>query len=513
MCHRWFHAGEGWAWAADFPPAVRESLLRCLQQDVSELRKLGRKREYSVHGGSLLVRTKADPDCPDRLARSRSPVLITAVYVSGIQVKEIQEMEIASMLDEAENKSRRAEAPGAVSSWTVALPERLQAIRKQRTVNVMKKLVLITIFAACGIIAMAQNETVMGWFLRGKNAFDPNADQKDIRDWADASWKQMERWRMPLDRPEIGSKKGDSRSKAVNAFLRFLSLEHLSEASSSQAHDSKHIDGEYLRRLPKSAKEFNSTPEEVEVRSAMLSLLNDLGGKEESAKPPGNPASIISEIAVEMNFRTWYTSAARKVCFTGRFMPLQEEERNYVYRFCPSMSGGDVGGLNQKMYEIMTKEWGLDGLRDEDVRKRPWFIAGCFFEFLSQAAVEGLPEPAASRPADVATKQSESSLVATLRETLPKGSLLSRDGLRGDNPDRHIKDALRELAKKHIKVPTDGRDDRTILEDLQKRLKALAESTLEGRPDNSKSEVAVWYFQTLACRRPPSKPAPAGSGK
>ena len=492
ICHRWFRAGEDWAWSGGMSPALCQHILQQLQQEIYTLREIG-QRQYDVRGGVLLVRTSADPNCPDPLARSRSPVLITAVYVPGFRIKNIQVPEIVSMLTEAECACRMADMPGGDPNLKVGLPERLdRAIRKRR---IMKFSILTLALAATGSLVFAQSYP----YQIPKKILDPDADGKDIKGWADAAEKQMRKWKWDdPDDPKPASALGNTRSKIVNEFLKRLSV-----SKSSSARQCKHIDGEYISRLPDSAEEVNSNPEEILVRKLMLGLLGKLEAKQVPEMETRKPEEIISEIAGTMDFRKWYTSVARKTCFNGRDDPLPEDERNYVYRFCPPATGLDDGGICGSLYDVMINQWGVHGLCKDDLRKRPWFVAGCFFEFLSLAALEGVPSTAG---------QSESPMMAAVRKNLPKGCLISKDRLRGDNLDRLVKDTLRELAKK-LEVPTSGRDDRTILGAIQARLKDMADSALEGSAINSKSDPIVWYLERLACRGQTSPPARGGSEK
>jgi hypothetical protein len=504
ICHRWFSSGEGWAWSDGIAGSVRKKVLDVLRKNLPALREVSKEpRDYTVPGGTVVVRTMEDPECPDPLARSRHPVLVAAVFIPGARPKDVSRRDAEELFSKAEQACRGVVAPGGTSGLELHLPETLaNIIRRRRT---MKYIGLLAAFAVIvgGCIAFAQV---------GKQILRPEADEKDISAWASAAEEQLDRWGVEVEQPKAASAAGDTQSGAVSAFLALLCRNDQWEQL-----DSGHVDGEYLSRLPKSAFQLDRNPKESDVRSAMTGLLNDLGAKRAAKEEQREPKAVIADIAGRMDYRHWYTGDARTAAFNGRAQGLPEEQRRYIYRFCPTSTGLEDGGLCKALYQIMTSQWGVKGLCEDDLRQRPWFVAGCFFEFASLAAVsstETASQPTAAQSTGDSAKRTASAALQRLRKYLPEDSLLGRADLRRDNLDRPIKAAIRALARR-LDVPTSGRDDRTILQDVRVRLKQIAESALETASSEDLPESTRWYLERLACPgpAPTSKPVEKGTGE
>lgn len=91
ICHRWFSSGEGWAWSNSIAGPVRKKVLDVLRKDLPALREVSKEpRDYMVAGGTLLVSTVEDTECPDPLARSRHPVLVVAMFIPGARPKDVR---------------------------------------------------------------------------------------------------------------------------------------------------------------------------------------------------------------------------------------------------------------------------------------------------------------------------------------------------------------------------------------------------------------------------------------
>lgn len=504
ICHRWFSSGEGWAWSNSIAGPVRKKVLDVLRHDLPALREVSKEpRHYMVAGGTLLVSTVEDTECPDPLARSRHPVLVAAVFIPGARPKDVRRSDAEELFGKVEQVCRGVVAPGGASGLQLCLPETLtNIIRRRRT---MRYIGLLAAFAVIGggCIAFAQ----VGKILH------PEADEKNIGAWASASEAQLDRWGVEVEQPKAASVAGDTQSGAVNDFLKLLCRKDQWEQL-----DSEHPDGEFLCRLPKSAVELDRNPKESDVRSAMTNLLNHLGTKRPAKEEQREPEAVIADIARCMDYRDWYTGKARIAVFNGRVQCLPEEQRRYIYRFCPPSTGLEDGGLCKALYQIMTSQWGVKGLCEEDLRQRPWFVAGCFFEFASLAAIPTAEtpatQPAASQSTGDSAKRTDSAALQRLRKYLPRESLLDKADLRRDNLDRPLKAAIRALARQ-LDVPTSGRDDRTILEDVRVRLKQIAESALETASSENPPEPTRWYLERLTCPgpAPTSKPVDTGAGE
>jgi len=468
-----------------------------LQKNLSALRGVGQElRQYTISGGVVLVRTTSDPDCPDLLARARHPVLVTAVLVPKARCKDIRTTDAEFLLGQAERMARGVAAPGDAPGLEIDLPETLtKIIRRRRTMRFAGLVAAIAIVLG-GCIVLAQS---------GKKILHPEADERDISAWASAIETQMRRWGEEVKPPSAASIDGGTQSSAVNQFLKLLSRQEQWGRV-----DAGHLDGEYLCRLPHPAAQVERNPRESDVREAVTGVLRTVTASRAETKDARTPEEIVSDVARSIDYRNWHTSQVRKTSFAGKEECLPAAQRDYIYRFCPSVAGMEDGGLCKALYGIMTDKWGVRGLCEEDLRRRPWFVAACFFEFVSLGAV---PETlvATSQPAEGTVASSESRIMERLRKYLPQDSALPRADQRGDNLERPITDAIRSLAER-LDVPTAGRDASTILEDVRIRLKQIGESVLETTSAETPEHLR-WYLERLACRKPTTQPATTGSGR
>lgn len=515
VCHRWFSKGEAWASSDNLAPSTRQKVLDLLQKDLPLFRRVSKETpRYQVDGGVLLVRTSADPECPDMKARQREPVLITAVFVDAVRPRDLQAQDADLLLNQAERLCRCLSTPNEAKGLRLQIPMALSmGIRRRR---VMKNALLATLVAVVvgSCVAFAQmgdkvcefGRTLLSKALETKpTTTDITSGPKDISAWAVATHAQLRRWGIEVPPPQSASLGGDTKSTGINVFLKLLCRE-----GNLPPLQGKHMDVKYLERLPENAAQMGRSPDEEAVRVAMIRLLKVLAGAETPAEhtetaDKRSAETVVADIANRMDYRQWYSSQSRTTAFCGTAPELPEQSRKYVYRFCPSASGIEDGSLCAMLYDVLTKQWGVQGITEDDLRLRPWFVAGCFFEFVSLAATPAVsksdPLPGEPPPSAVVSLESDSAVLARLRRYLPADTLLPRDTLLRDNLDLPVKDALDRLARQ-LDIPTSGRDARTILEDVRIRLKQVAESMLEASRQDTLPDAMRWYLERLACRGP-----------
>ena len=515
ICHRWFKTGEGWAWADSWRDDDLKQARTLIQNDLASLRRPDQGARYRHRRGVLLVRTTNDLDCPDPLARPRHPVLITGVFVPNGRMSDCSPGDEESLLQEAETMCRRMDSPGTTSGLTLALPPGVtNAIRRRTAVRISGYLALMVIAMCGGVLAVSQGGGFEGFKEQAKEQASkifPNTNDKNIHDWAKAVNDRMRQWGVQEPAPQAASSDGDTQSKAINQFLALLARQ-----KAWGPLDGHHIDYAFLRRPPELAAKVENSPKEADVRSVMLDLLGSFS-VDAKDKLPGQatkqqgptPEDIVSAIATQTDYRVWYTGEQRELVFDGRSKPLDTSELDYLYRFCAPVAGINDGGLPKSLYDTMVGQWGVSGLTDEDLKRRPWFIVGSFFEFVSIHAASDRGASQKSAANETHDQQTASAAIERLRKHLPADSVVARNSLRDGNLELVIRNGLRELATM-LDVPTNGRDDRTILGDVKTRLKQVAESSLEAVPTKDMLPSTQWYLERLACRNPvPQKGAPS----
>jgi hypothetical protein len=491
ICHRWFVSGEGWAWADGWKETDLQEALGLLKADLGSLRRPGQRAFHQLRRGILVAHSIEDLDCPDPLARPRHPVLITGVFIAGARRKDCSPSDEDLLLGEADRACRKLDSSGCKSELSLALPAGMANVRRRR--NIVKIMCLFAVAAiACGVGGEALKEAVKG--TAATFGFAQEGGEKNIQPWALAVRGPLQRWGIQDLAPQAASVDGNTQAQAVNAFLALLARQQ-----DWGRLDDRHVDLEFLRRLPELPAKVERSPKEAAVRGVMLDLLKDFSPIESEKMEEQTPEEIIAAIARNMDYRAWYAGETRQVLFDGRSMPCGDREREYVLRFCVPAVGIEDGGLTQVLHEIMVSQWGVNGLTGEDLRRRPWFVVGCFFEFVAaNAAVDpvALRNP---RAEEAGPQRNSAAVLERLRKHLPAESVVSRGRLREDNLERVIRDGLRVLAM-NLDIPTSGRDDRSLLEDVRARLKQVAESTLEAVPEGDMATSTRWYLEHLACR-------------
>ncbi|RMH13538.1 MAG: hypothetical protein D6698_13880 [Gammaproteobacteria bacterium] len=458
---------------------------------VSEHREVSSKpRKYAVAGGTVVVRTVEDPECPDPLAKSRRPVIVVAAFIPGARDKDVRTSDVETLLTDAAKKCRGVDAPGSWPGLQLPLPENLKSINdvksSYRPLVVVVPVILLGLVFICFAIVIPKISSLKE-LLRGLPA-----NENNISEWASAAETQLEHWGIQDLPPES------------NAIKEFLALMARNEKWGQL--NGGHVDSEYLRRFPNPVKPLDRNPKESDVRKAMVRLLNNLEEMRETTEDSAEPKVIIEKIADAVDYRYWYTSDSRDTAFSGRAHHLSDEARSYIYRFCPSATGIENSGLCKALYHIMTDQWAIEGLCEDDLQKRPWFVAGCFFEFISLDAVptedvSSTEEELASATTSDSTRQSTTAVVERLQKYLPTKCLLNKADLRNDSLELPINTAIEALARS-LDVPIVGRDTRTILEDVRLRLKQIAASILETPSSKDLPETTKWYLERLTCPGP-----------
>lgn len=485
VCHRWFTSGEGWAWDDGWPDTDLNEALGLLKQELPSLRRPEHLARHRLRHGVLVVRSTDDLECPDPLARPRHPVLIAGVFMPGVHLHDCSPSDEEAMLGQAERQCRELYSPGSKPGLSLAMPAKVaNVLRRRNAVKIMGLLALVIIALGVG------TETVDAV----KTFFGSEVGEKNIQPWVMAVKEPLQRWGAQDVVTQAASVDGDTQSKAVNQFFSLLSRQ-----KGWDRLDGRHVDIDFLRRLPESAAKIESSPKEADVREAMLNLLKGFSAIASEKMQDRAPQEVVASIARQMDYRAWYASEDRKGLFDGRSDPPGEVERQYVSRFCTPAAGGEDGGLSKILHAIMVSQWGIRGLTDDDLRRRPWFVVGCFFEFLAANTALDPGAPQAPRVEGAQPQQNSAAVLERLRRYLPPESVVSRSRLSEDNLERVIRDGLRVLAM-NLDIPTSGRDDRSVLEDVRVRLKQVAESTLEVIPERDMAASTRWYLEHLACR-------------
>ena len=443
-----------------------------------------------ICGGLLTVRTIADPEAPDPKVRLRNPVLITAVYSPGLRHRDVEPAEGEALLLAAEQMSRLAKTSGEKPRWTIPILPRLNHILKIRCrINRMKTILFALIVMILGLLAASV-------FLLGDKG------QKDTSAWADAAFEKLDVWVDGLEKKSSDTSDGKWRLNTLNRLFLFLSRTGLDNASAG-------VDSEFMSRFLNSeelkqcqAWKDPARPDVAEVQHNMSILLKKLTGKEVDA---GNePKDVIRMLGEALSFFDWYTSDARKRVFTGMEEALDETDRSKIYKLLSgSPHGMGSNELYRELYGTLTDSWGLRGITKDDLDLRPWFIAGCFFEFLSQDAIRSAKD----------AKQ-KNVLVDFIRKDLPERSLLNGKSYRKDNFHFEVSTGLNGLMDKfELKAPKDPVE---CLKEIQKHLQKRAQFALEKATKQPAMLEAfpelTWYVRTLAGEKP-KPPVRAEKGK
>ncbi|MFW6118701.1 MAG: hypothetical protein ACOC7S_00035 [Planctomycetota bacterium] len=441
--HRWFSNGEGWAYHPSF--AEHLGLLRELVQEElqsrSSLRQGERRLRYEPFmGKTLMIVHEVDKECTDSKARRRRPTVLRAMLLD-YQPDEAEARSLAERL-----LRLQPESPGPDGSLALSVPKVDRADTGETASSDTRRwvilLVLAVLAAAATTLLLRSNGCAVlnGWTPIGEpDSKRTGLAQERMRgllkqwghdvskieeapggrygaliafltflshdtvegDHPDAVFIRRLPEKRSLTLPEPGS------ADYVQRRDELESVEFWHEKLAELSLHIKRADATNLRKAKVYGKgqgdDSVSSPDTAagETHEGARDVMAGHPGPASSDAPSATElkrqqslelenlpeassqglVELVECIAKQMDYGDWLCRPHEGFRYTGAEM-VRPELRRYALRFVEAKPHDFEVPWAERMVRSLQK-WGARGVEHDDAKKRPLFVARCYFDFLS----------------------------------------------------------------------------------------------------------------------------------